>query len=792
MSQRGILVNRRILVLVVVLLAFNAWGVVSATAQSRPDVTIAFVHDRTAADWGVGFRDSMRNEIRRILDVDFKVQMPDDLTRTADGTAASVRSDLEELLADRRVDLIVATGPLGSLEASRMSNLARPVIGTWILDPESQQVPLVDGASGHKNFTYITVGNLLEADIAALELVVPYEHLVVVGSAGWVGALPGDGAVLDRIGDGKSSFLVSDGTVASIIENLPGDADAIYLMPMIDMSSDEVSNLLEAFIERRLPVLSLTGEPEVRKGALLGVGPSDWRRRMYRRVALVAAQILSGDEPSTIPVMMMRDAKLYLNVRTANLIGVSPPFEVIIEAIMVDEIAKPGTEPIDLLTTMAQAQIRNRDIASSVAAVEAGSERIGVVKGDLLPQLDVGLRGQMIDDDTAAYFPTTSERTFGGDASLTQLIYSDRAWAAYTIEKHLQEGRIGELNQVRLDVGLEAAVAYLDVLRAQTRLLIQRQNLGFSRTNKERAQVRVSVGDANRSELYRWESKIADEKTRVMEAAVSQRVASLELNRVLSRSLEDPLELEDTTLGDQYQTMVDPRIDRYTRDPRNLEIFRDFLVGKSLVNSPELQQFDAAIEAVQREHTASGRSFWVPDIGLAGSIGHVFSRGGEGADMSDPVLPDDTSWNVGVFLSLPLLEGGSRFAENRRTTQETYRLMRARESAAERIEQSVRNSVFLAASSRLAIDLARQSAEAAAKNLELVADNYTLGRVSLVDLLDAQTNALNSELAAADAVNNYLIDLMRVERAVGQFTFFVAEDEREQWIAELEAFAAQQ
>ena len=46
-------------------------------------------------------------------------------------------------------------------------------------------------------------------------------------------------------------------------------------------------------------------------------------------------------------------------------------------------------------------------------------------------------------------------------------------------------------------------------------------------------------------------------------------------------------------------------------------------------------------------------------------------------------------------------------------------------------------------------------------------------------------------LAAIDAVNDYLLDLMRVERAVGQFTFFVPEEEREAWIEELEEFERQ-
>jgi outer membrane protein len=205
-----------------------------------------------------------------------------------------------------------------------------------------------------------------------------------------------------------------------------------------------------------------------------------------------------------------------------------------------------------------------------------------------------------------------------------------------------------------------------------------------------------------------------------------------------------------------------------------------------------LQQFDASILASERTHTSATRSFWSPDVGLTGGIDHVFSRGGEGSAMDDPMLPDDTTWNVGVFVSLPLFEGGARFAETRRTTQETYQIRRGREAAVERIDQSVRNATFQLAASRLAIDLARNAAEAAGLNLDLVGDNYTLGRVSLVDLLDAQTNALNTQLAAAEAVNDYLLDLMRVERAVGRFMFFVTAENKEAWITELEAFAAEQ
>ncbi|MCK9997053.1 MAG: hypothetical protein KAH56_12340, partial [Candidatus Krumholzibacteria bacterium] len=241
--------NRRLLILVLAILAFNTAGATSARAQSLPVVRIAFVHDRTASDWAVGFRDSLGQEIARILEVDYTVEMPAELDQTADGTAESVQAALKSLLGNKQVDLIVATGPLGSREAGQMPDLAHPVIGIWVLDPEVQQVPFNDGASGLHNFTYITVGNLLKADMAALDLVVEYDHLVAVGSSGWMASLPGDGSALEKITDSRTSFVTGDGTVESILANLPEDADAVYLMPMIDMSTSDITELMMGFID---------------------------------------------------------------------------------------------------------------------------------------------------------------------------------------------------------------------------------------------------------------------------------------------------------------------------------------------------------------------------------------------------------------------------------------------------------------------------------------------------------------------------------------------------------------
>ena len=52
------------------------------------------------------------------------------------------------------------------------------------------------------------------------------------------------------------------------------------------------------------------------------------------------------------------------------------------------------------------------------------------------------------------------------------------------------------------------------------------------------------------------------------------------------------------------------------------------------------------------------------------------------------------------------------------------------------------------------------------------------GVVSIVDLLDAQNTALSADEDAENAVFTFLIDLMRVQRAVGRFDFFMTPDDR--------------
>ncbi len=150
--------------------------------------------------------------------------------------------------------------------------------------------------------------------------------------------------------------------------------------------------------------------------------------------------------------------------------------------------------------------------------------------------------------------------------------------------------------------------------------------------------------------------------------------------------------------------------------------------------------------------------------------------------------PDDTDWFVGLRATYPLFEGGARLADRRQARKELASLETERESAADRVEQRVRAALHDLGASLVGIDLSRAAAEAAQLNYGLVREAYSRGAISIIDLLDAQNVALVADENAADAVFDFLIDLMRTQRAAGRLEVLSSAEETEAFFERAEAY----
>jgi outer membrane protein TolC len=149
---------------------------------------------------------------------------------------------------------------------------------------------------------------------------------------------------------------------------------------------------------------------------------------------------------------------------------------------------------------------------------------------------------------------------------------------------------------------------------------------------------------------------------------------------------------------------------------------------------------------------------------------------------------DDTDWFVGVQLSYPLFSGGARFAENDQAAEELVRIGTEKAAATERVEQSVHSALHDLGASLAGIDLSRDAAVATRSNYDLVSDAYRRGAVSILDLLDAQNSSLSADEAAANAVFDFLIDLMNVQRASGRIGVFSTQEEKDAYFERLKMY----
>ncbi|MDY6838209.1 MAG: TolC family protein [Thermodesulfobacteriota bacterium] len=768
-----------------------------STAQEKaehPVVRIGIVKDGPV----IRFPDhleTVKQEILALTANQFDVRFPADKTIVADWTMPGIIVAVNQLLIDPDVGLVITVGFRASDHVCSLRELKKPVIAASVVNAEMQQLPRKGSASGVRNLTYISPQRKPGSSLWAFQEIVPFNHLAVLADGLFVETFPKLDRFTRRVLDDlpvEVKIVRAERSAQAVLEALPPKTDGVMVFPLMRFSPGEFQKLVDGLTSRKLPSFSAYGPTEVKQGLLASINSESLIPRRARRIAMNVHRILLGEDAGTLPVAFPSDEQLTINMATARAVGVYPTWRVLIEAELLHEQPGGVERHLSLNSAVREAIAANLDLAVQDRNVAAGKQVVNQARSALLPRMDLDAKGFVIDDDRAmATGGVQPERSVTGSATGTQIIYSEDAWSNFTAEKHFQASREEERETAKLDIILDTAVAYLEVLRAKTIERIQKDNLRLTRANLERARARVSIGMASRAEEFRWESEIATSKQVVLDALARRRESENALNRLLNRPQEERFTTEETDLKDPLLLISDERFHVRMDNPKSLSILRDFLVEQGLAAAPELRRLDAAIEAQKRILLATKRAHWLPTFSLQGNVTELLAEDGEGQRDDGLTGQNDTDWSAGVFATFPLFEGGGKQAATKRALEELFGLRTERQATAEKIEEKIRSSLHQAGASYVSIELSRDAAEASAKNLELVTDSYVRGTVSIIDLIDAQNSALVADQAAENAVYDFLIDLMKVQRATGQFDFFMPREEREAWFQRLEIFFEQ-
>jgi len=704
---------------------------------------------------------------------------------SGDWSKESVDAAIEEAYAAPDVDLVLVTGFVANQIVATKREFSKPTFLPIIIDTELLAGEATVGKSGVANLNYLTAFADFAIDLDTLARIVPYRNLTLFIDSSLASAIPELRDAAYAASDARGIELLEvmhDGIDHHLMNRVPANTDAIFVVGLPRMPMADFEHLVEAINAAGLPSYSFVGVADVESGLLATNSEPRDVDRQARLNALNMQAVMLGERAEDQPTGSGSREQLTINMATARRIGLSPSFDVLSDAVLLNQDEDALGQQYGIVEIARLALDENQDLQAEEFGVRAGLEEIARARSNYLPQIGASTGYTQRKNSILVSSGLSAERSSDAALSLDQLIYSDAASANLKIQKELQRSRLASLEEFKLDVIQAATTSYYTVLNARSQLAVQQNNLKITRANLELAEDRVRLGTSTPADVYRWQAEVARAQILVLNARAALNQSWDTLNRILHGPQGTRFALKEANFDEPF-IMKRSEFDELLRSPADYARFSRFYIDMALQQAPELAQLDAQIVAKRRELSSQRRAYWLPDFSIGGRYTSNLSQSGLGAGPSAGQGLND--WSIGVQATLPLFSGGLKKANVSRASFELRQLESLRRSTEERVEERVRNQLHATEAAYGQIDLAAAAADASQKNLNLVSDAYARGTVSIIEQLDAQDTNLIASAARDESLYNFLITIVSLQREIGGYDFRLTPEARDAQAARL-------
>ena len=398
-----------------------------------------------------------------------------------------------------------------------------------------------------------------------------------------------------------------------------------------------------------------------------------------------------------------------------------------------------------LREALAKAYATNPTLTGARAGQRATDENVPIAKSRGMPGLDLsGAYTENLQTSSSAS-PT---RQIAGRLNFDVPIYQGGAVrnAISAADSRVDAGQ-ANLRGTEASVFSQVVAAYMDVLRDEAIVGLNRNQVKVLKTNLEATRDRFEVGDLTRTDIAQSESRLAVAQSQY-EGAESNLIASRE--RYVQLVGDEP--------GNLQQPPPLP----------NLPEAPDSAVEKALASNPDLIAAKKNQDAA-RFDVGSARAARLPRVSLVADKSYAnFLNSLQSFIPGFNTSQTSENASAGVQLTLPLYQGGAPSAQVR---QAQARSSQAIEQviATERGIIAQTRSAFASLRASNAVIVSSEAAVAAtALALEGVRAENTVGNRSILDILDAEQEHLNAQVQLVSARRNAYVAGFTLLAAMGQ------------------------
>ena len=401
----------------------------------------------------------------------------------------------------------------------------------------------------------------------------------------------------------------------------------------------------------------------------------------------------------------------------------------------------------DLQGALAAAYATNPDLAAARDTQRATDEGVPIARAPGLPSLS----------GTATYTEFLKQgpnnflapkRVFSADPTLSVPIFSGGA-----VKNSLAAARIRvEAGQAGLR-GTEAGVfsqvvaAYMDVIRDEATVGLNRNNVQVLEVNLKATSDRFEIGDVTRTDVAQSNSRLALARAdlRSAEAAL---VASRE--RYVQIVGRVPVDLQPP-----------PPLAGLPASPEEA-------VQTALDDNPDLAAAHQRAKAAGFDAKAAGAGRF-PTVSLytSGDYSTYFGSLGGGAGGTG-FAQSQTTAQAGVRATIPLFQGGLPAARQRQAQANASAAQEQEISAERQVIANVRSAFTQWRAANDVITLNQTAVDAAALSLEGVRAENTVGNRTILNILDAEQELLRAQVGLVAARRNAYVAAFNLLAAMGR------------------------
>lgn len=396
---------------------------------------------------------------------------------------------------------------------------------------------------------------------------------------------------------------------------------------------------------------------------------------------------------------------------------------------------------------MAEALLFNRELKMAAARVAQFYERVLIARSELYPQVDVhgrGLRNEL--SLKTNMLPDGAARIFNFFTFFFQAAYELDFWgrirnqaaAAYGDWKASTEDR----RTVILSLVSSVATSYLFLKQLWAQHAIAQETVASRKNSYELAVVRFEEGLS--SEL-------------VVEQAASELYASEAAVVEFEREIGLQEDLLSVLLG-RMPTAVERGIalKKLEEPPCLPEGLPSSLLGKR----PDLRSAEWALYA-SGARVGEAKAALFPNIRLTGLFGY------ESTQLKDLFKPDSRTWSYGGEFIESLFTGGRLLARVGEAHAVRAELYYRYQLAVQKAFAEVEDALIRYKKSRELLKVREKGVKALEAYLKLATLQYEDGLIDYLNVLDAQRELFQGQLAYLDALGESFISIAQVYKALG-------------------------